>query len=177
VLGSVDGSSSLAASMSTVVELLEGQINTGAANGVRWGSHFPLVATVLHFLELKTKLEWLILCTSLVITHIKLDRSLPYLLATTMSINLTNYSGVMLGVTVDASAVVAVVMMVGVVFLITSVCLFWKHASFLLLATTVSSLSSFSSVILFASGRSSITTRLCCEVQPPFGLHHPSGSS
>jgi hypothetical protein len=37
VLDNVDGLSSLAASLSTVVELLEGWINTAAANGVRWG--------------------------------------------------------------------------------------------------------------------------------------------
>jgi hypothetical protein len=41
-----------------------------------------------------------------------------------MSINLTNSSGVMLGVTVDAVAVVAVVVMVGAVFLITPVRVF-----------------------------------------------------
>jgi hypothetical protein len=47
VLGNVDGSSSLAASMS------------GAAitNRVRWGSLSTLVAAMLHFLELKTELE------------------------------------------------------------------------------------------------------------------------
>jgi hypothetical protein len=47
--------------------------------------------------------------------------------------NLTISLGVMLGVTVDAVAVVAVVMMVGAVFLITPVRVFWKHTSFLLL--------------------------------------------
>jgi hypothetical protein len=65
-----------------------------------------------------------VLCTSSVITHVELEKLLPYLLATAMSINITNSSGVMLGVTVDASATVAVVMMVGVVFLITPVRLF-----------------------------------------------------
>jgi hypothetical protein len=49
--------SSLAASMSTAVELLEGRIDIMAANGVRWGSCSTLVATMSHFLELKTKME------------------------------------------------------------------------------------------------------------------------
>jgi hypothetical protein len=52
-----DGSSSLAAPMSMVMELLEGRIDVVAANGVRWGSRSALVATVSHFLELKTLLE------------------------------------------------------------------------------------------------------------------------
>jgi hypothetical protein len=42
--------SSMAAFVSTVVELLKGQINTAATNGVRWGSHSALVAIVPHFL-------------------------------------------------------------------------------------------------------------------------------
>jgi hypothetical protein len=53
-----------------------------------------------------------------------LERSLPYLLATATSTNLTNSSGVMLGVTVDAAAVVAVVVIVEAVFLITPVLVF-----------------------------------------------------
>jgi hypothetical protein len=57
VLGGVNGTSSLAASMSMTAELLEGRIDIGAANGVHWGSHSALVAAVLHFLELKTELE------------------------------------------------------------------------------------------------------------------------
>jgi hypothetical protein len=44
-------------SMSTVAELLEGQIDTVAANVARWGSHSALVATVSHFPELDTNLE------------------------------------------------------------------------------------------------------------------------
>jgi hypothetical protein len=59
-----------------------------------------------------------VLHTSLVIKCVRLERSLLYLIATAMSMNLTNYSGVMLGVTVDA---VAVVVTVGAVFLITPV--------------------------------------------------------
>jgi hypothetical protein len=50
VLGNADGLSSMAASMSMVVELLEGRIDTAATNTVRWGSHSALVAIVPHFL-------------------------------------------------------------------------------------------------------------------------------
>jgi hypothetical protein len=57
VLGSADGPSSLAASMSMTVELFEGWIDAAVANGVRCGSRSMLVAAVLHFPELKTKLE------------------------------------------------------------------------------------------------------------------------
>jgi hypothetical protein len=49
VLDSADGLSSLVASMSTAMELLEGRIDAAAANGVRWGSHSMLVATMAHF--------------------------------------------------------------------------------------------------------------------------------
>jgi hypothetical protein len=65
-----------------------------------------------------------ILHTSLVIARVRLERSLLYLLAIAMSMNLTNSSGVMLGVTMDAIAIVAVVVMVGAVFLITPVHVF-----------------------------------------------------
>jgi hypothetical protein len=41
--------SSLAASMYTAVELLEGRIDAAAAYGVRKGSHSVLVATMSHF--------------------------------------------------------------------------------------------------------------------------------
>jgi hypothetical protein len=54
---SADMPSSLAASMSTVAELLEGRIDTTAANGVHWGFHFALVAAVSLFPQLKTELE------------------------------------------------------------------------------------------------------------------------
>jgi hypothetical protein len=57
VLDSADGPSSLAASISTIVELLEGRIDVAATIGVCWGSRFVLVAIVLHFLELKPELE------------------------------------------------------------------------------------------------------------------------
>jgi hypothetical protein len=49
VLDNANGPSSLAASMSMAVELLKGRMDATAANGVRWGSHSALVATVLHF--------------------------------------------------------------------------------------------------------------------------------
>jgi hypothetical protein len=57
VLGSTDGLSSLAASMSMAAGLLEGWIDATAANGVCWGSHSAFVAAVSHFPELKTELE------------------------------------------------------------------------------------------------------------------------
>jgi hypothetical protein len=57
VLGSANGPSSLAASMSMAVELLEGQIDAVAANRVCWRSHSPLATAVSHFLELKTELH------------------------------------------------------------------------------------------------------------------------
>jgi hypothetical protein len=45
--------------MSTVVELLEGRINTVAANGVCWGTRSMLVAALSHFPELNFELELL----------------------------------------------------------------------------------------------------------------------
>jgi hypothetical protein len=62
--------------------------------------------------------------------------------------------GVRLGVTVGVA--VAVVMMAGTIILITSMSVFWKHASYRLLASAISSKSSFSSALLSASGKSSI---------------------
>jgi hypothetical protein len=59
VLDNDNRTSSLAASMSTAVELLEGWIDDAAANGVRWGSHSTLVATVSHFPELRSEMELL----------------------------------------------------------------------------------------------------------------------
>jgi hypothetical protein len=57
VLDNVDGSSSLTASLSMVVELLKGWINAVATNRVRWGTRSALIATLSHFPELKSKLE------------------------------------------------------------------------------------------------------------------------
>jgi hypothetical protein len=59
MLGNVNGSSSLAASLSLVAELLEGRIDTMVINGVRWETRSALVATLSHFLELKSELELL----------------------------------------------------------------------------------------------------------------------
>jgi hypothetical protein len=56
VLDNVDESSPLATSLSVVVELLEGWIDTAVANGVRWGIRFALVAALSHFLELEAEL-------------------------------------------------------------------------------------------------------------------------
>jgi hypothetical protein len=56
VLGSADMPSSLATSMSTAAELLEGGIDAAAANGVCSGTCSVLVAIGLHFQELKTEL-------------------------------------------------------------------------------------------------------------------------
>jgi hypothetical protein len=49
VLGDADGSSTQVTSMYTVAELLEGWIDTAAANGVHWGPRSALVAAVSHF--------------------------------------------------------------------------------------------------------------------------------
>jgi hypothetical protein len=57
VLDDADGSSSLDVSLSIVVELLEGRIDSTAANGVCWGTQSVLVVTLSHFLELKSELE------------------------------------------------------------------------------------------------------------------------
>jgi hypothetical protein len=57
VLDNADKSSSLAASLSTVVELLEGWIEAATSNGVRWGARSALVVALSHFLELKSELE------------------------------------------------------------------------------------------------------------------------
>jgi hypothetical protein len=72
-----------------------------------------------------------VLCTSSVIVQVMFVRSFLYLLATATSINLTNSSGVRLGVTVDVA--VAVVMTTGMILLITLMHVFWKHVSFFLL--------------------------------------------
>jgi hypothetical protein len=56
-LGDVDGSPSLAMSLSVVAEHFEGRIDATAANGVHWGSHSMLVAAMSHFPELDADLE------------------------------------------------------------------------------------------------------------------------
>jgi hypothetical protein len=59
VLDNIDGSSSLVASLSMVIELLEHQINTTAANRVFWRTRSALVVAMWHFSELKSELELL----------------------------------------------------------------------------------------------------------------------
>jgi hypothetical protein len=59
VLDNADGSSSVAVSLSTMVEPLEGRINTAVANGVHWGTRSSLVAALSHFPELNFELELL----------------------------------------------------------------------------------------------------------------------
>jgi hypothetical protein len=52
VLEWADGSSSLAASLSLTVKLLEGCIDVVAANGAHWGTRSVLATTLSHFSEL-----------------------------------------------------------------------------------------------------------------------------
>jgi hypothetical protein len=59
VLESIDGPSSLAASLSMVAEQLKGRIDAAATNGVRWGTRSALVAALSHFSSQKSKLELL----------------------------------------------------------------------------------------------------------------------
>jgi hypothetical protein len=59
VLDNADEPSSLAASLSVAVELLEGWVDFMAANGVRWGTRSALVAALSHFSKLDTELELL----------------------------------------------------------------------------------------------------------------------
>jgi hypothetical protein len=59
VLDKADGPSSLAASLSMVVELLESRVDIATANRVCWVTRSVLVATLSHFPELEAKLELL----------------------------------------------------------------------------------------------------------------------
>jgi hypothetical protein len=59
VLGRIDGTSALAASLSSIIELLEGRIDAATTNGLRWGTRSALAAALLHFLELGAELELL----------------------------------------------------------------------------------------------------------------------
>jgi hypothetical protein len=56
VLDGIDGPSSLATSLSSVAELLEGRIDAAAATGVHCGIQLALFAALSHFSELGTKL-------------------------------------------------------------------------------------------------------------------------
>jgi hypothetical protein len=59
LLDNADGLSSLATSLSTIVELLEGRIDVVAANEVHWGTWCALIAALSHISELKSELELL----------------------------------------------------------------------------------------------------------------------
>jgi hypothetical protein len=59
VLDRADGPSSMAVSLSTAAELLEGHVDTTIANGVYWGTRSALVAALSHFQEVETELELL----------------------------------------------------------------------------------------------------------------------
>jgi hypothetical protein len=59
VLDDADAPSSLLASLSIVVELLESQISATATNGVHWRTWSALVAALSHLPELKSELELL----------------------------------------------------------------------------------------------------------------------
>jgi hypothetical protein len=59
VLDNIDGPSSLSVSLSIMAELLEVQIDATTANRVRRGTRSLLVASLSHFLELKSELELL----------------------------------------------------------------------------------------------------------------------
>jgi hypothetical protein len=59
LLEGADGTSSLKASLSLAVELLEGRIHAVVTNEVHWGTQSVLGAALSHFLELGTKLELL----------------------------------------------------------------------------------------------------------------------
>jgi hypothetical protein len=59
VLERADGTSSLAVSLSSEVELLDDRIDTTVANGVHWGTRSTLVAVLSHIPELGTELELL----------------------------------------------------------------------------------------------------------------------
>jgi hypothetical protein len=59
VLHSIDGPSSLVASLSMVEELLEGRINVAAANEACWETESALVAALSDFPKLKSELELL----------------------------------------------------------------------------------------------------------------------
>jgi hypothetical protein len=53
VLDKADMTSSLAVSLSMVVELLEARVDIAATNGVHWGTRSVVVAALSHFLELE----------------------------------------------------------------------------------------------------------------------------
>jgi hypothetical protein len=54
-----NGLSSMATSLSTPVELLEGRVDATVTNKVRWGTRSALVFALSHILELDAELELL----------------------------------------------------------------------------------------------------------------------
>jgi hypothetical protein len=59
VLERSDGTSFLAASLSSAAELLEDRIDVAAANRVHWGTQLVLAPALSHFPELGAELELL----------------------------------------------------------------------------------------------------------------------
>jgi hypothetical protein len=59
VLGGSDETSSLAASLSSVVDLIEGRVDVLAANGVHLGARLALAASLSHFPKSGPELELL----------------------------------------------------------------------------------------------------------------------
>jgi hypothetical protein len=60
-----------------VVELLEGRVDTAAANGVRWMTRSALATALLHFSELKTEHELLGSGCNAVIPRFEKERMKP----------------------------------------------------------------------------------------------------
>jgi hypothetical protein len=59
VLKGSNEASSLAVSLSSATDLIEGCVNVEAANGVYWGAQLALTAALSHFPELEPELELL----------------------------------------------------------------------------------------------------------------------
>jgi hypothetical protein len=59
VLKGSDETSSLAASLSSVADLIEGRIDATVPNGVHWGPRLALTTALSHFPKLKPDLELL----------------------------------------------------------------------------------------------------------------------
>jgi hypothetical protein len=73
VLERVNGSSSLAVSLYSATELLEGRIDASATNGVHWGTRSALAANLSHFPELGTEPELLGSGCSTDLTEVQVD--------------------------------------------------------------------------------------------------------
>jgi hypothetical protein len=59
VLKGSDETSSLAASLPSVADLIEGRIDATVPNGVHWGAQLALTTALSHFTKLKPDLELL----------------------------------------------------------------------------------------------------------------------